>query len=75
LEDKTESDMRTSLMPGAKNKVDEITNLGDEIPSGYVNGSFKYFIKGELNNMTFRNKNNENIVVSVKYEAFISLVK
>ena len=75
LEDNTESDKLTSLMPGAKHKVDEVTNLGDDILSSYVNGSVKFRIKGELNNMTFRNKSNKNIIVSVKYEAFISLVK
>lgn len=75
LRDNTESNGLTSLMSGAKNKVLEIKNLGDEIPSPYVNGSIKYRIKGELNNMIFRNEGNEDIVVSAKYEAYISVVK
>ena len=75
LEDNTESYKLTSLMPGAQHKVDEITNMGDDIHSTYVNGSTKYKIKGELTNMTFLNNSYNSIVVSVKYEAFISLVK
>lgn len=74
LWDKTEPNMLTQLLPGASNKVNQITNLGQDNMSTYVVGGVKYKITGELSSMTFINDSDEEFTVSGKYEAYFTLI-
>lgn len=72
LEDKNEDIVYTSLMLGATHKVIQITDLGRDINSTYLD-AVKYKIEGELNNLVFINASDKEILVSGKYQAYITI--
>ena len=70
LEDKNEDIIYTTLMPGAIHTVTELTNSGLDNNSPILN-AVKFEIKGEVNNIVFINSSDKEVLVSVKYHAYI----
>lgn len=70
LEDKNEDIIYTTLMPGAIHTVTELTNSGLDNNSPILN-AVKFEIKGEVNDIVFINSSDKEVLVSVKYHAYI----